>query len=175
MRRLSLIIGFVFAVLSTSLFAQATPPPESRTSPPARLKAFTVTLVLGDTQPGASDSLAREATKALADLKDFLPYKQYRLLDPSPMIGLNGPHIILRPGDQKYEFYMRSTDVSPKTTQVDMLRLWEMRESTQEPKKTNYNLLIDTAFKIDVGETVVVGTSRLDGSKALILLVSAVR
>src|SRR5262249_32958098 len=141
---------------------------------PSRLKAFTVTLVLGDTQTGASDSLSPAATKALADLKDFLPYKRYRLLDTLPIIGWGGPNQILRtPEGQKYEFGWRGEDLNEKTTQVDLLRLWEVPATPTA--KGNYNLLIDTAFKIDVGETVVVGTSRLDGQKALILLVSAVR
>lgn len=35
--------------------------------------------------------------------------------------------------------------------------------------------IIDRSFTIDVGETVVVGTSRLGGDKALIALVTAVR
>jgi hypothetical protein len=34
--------------------------------------------------------------------------------------------------------------------------------------------LIDTTFNMDVGETVVVGTSRLQGDKALIVLLTAV-
>lgn len=34
--------------------------------------------------------------------------------------------------------------------------------------------LIDTSFRMDVGETVVVGTSRLQGDKALIVLLTAV-
>ena len=35
--------------------------------------------------------------------------------------------------------------------------------------------LIDNSFTMDVGETVVVGTSRLGGDKALIAIVTAVR
>lgn len=35
--------------------------------------------------------------------------------------------------------------------------------------------VIDTSFTMDVGETVVVGTSRLEGDKALIVLLTAVR
>ena len=34
--------------------------------------------------------------------------------------------------------------------------------------------VIDTSFTMDYGETVVVGTSRLQGSKALIVLLTAV-
>jgi hypothetical protein len=34
--------------------------------------------------------------------------------------------------------------------------------------------VIDTSFNMDIGETVVVGTSRLQGDKALIVLLTAV-
>jgi hypothetical protein len=34
--------------------------------------------------------------------------------------------------------------------------------------------MIDTSFTMDIGETVVVGTSRLKGDKALIALLTAV-
>jgi hypothetical protein len=34
--------------------------------------------------------------------------------------------------------------------------------------------VIDTSFSMDVGETVVVGTSRLKGDKALIALLTAI-
>jgi hypothetical protein len=43
---------------------------------------FSVALVLGEMQAGSSpDSLPVGARKALADMRDFLPYKSYRLLD----------------------------------------------------------------------------------------------
>ena len=38
----------------------------------------------------------------------------------------------------------------------------------------NPGRIIDTTFNMDVGETVVVGTSRLQGDKALIVLLTAV-
>src|SRR6185503_8131903 len=41
---------------------------------------FSVVLVLGDSQGGgASESVPASAAKALADLKDFLPYRSYQL------------------------------------------------------------------------------------------------
>ena len=51
-----------------------------------------------------------------------------------------------------------------------MLRLWDVQPADPHIGPA---ALIDTSFKIDVGETVVVGTSRLDGGRALILLVTA--
>ena len=39
---------------------------------------------------------------------------------------------------------------------------------------TGHRAMIDTNFTMDIGETVVVGTSRLQGDKALIALLTAV-
>src|SRR5262245_44842783 len=45
-------------------------------------QGFSVVLVLGDIQSAASsDDLPLAARKALTDMKDFLPFKSYRLLD----------------------------------------------------------------------------------------------
>ena len=53
-------------------------PQGDRTAP----QAFSVVLVLGDMQTAtAQDNVPAAARKALADMKDFLPYKWYRLLD----------------------------------------------------------------------------------------------
>lgn len=61
-------------------------PAEAQVSPPRRssgvLQGFSVVLVVGDLQgAGAPDDVPAAARKALADMRDFLPYKSYRLLD----------------------------------------------------------------------------------------------
>jgi hypothetical protein len=53
--------------------------------------------------------------------------------------------------------------------------LLQQQLSTQVPLSSSSRPLIRTSFSMDVGETVVVGTSRLDGDKALIVLLTAVR
>ncbi len=46
------------------------------------LQGFSVVLVVGDLQgAGAPDDVPLAARKALADMREFLPYKSYRLLD----------------------------------------------------------------------------------------------
>ena len=46
------------------------------------LQGFSIVLVLGDVQDGATgDNIPAAARAALADLKDFLPYRSYRVLD----------------------------------------------------------------------------------------------
>jgi hypothetical protein len=59
-------------LFATSAFAQSTQ------------RGFSVVLLLGETQnPGGGDGLppAPALRKALSDVKDFLPYKSYRVLD----------------------------------------------------------------------------------------------
>ncbi len=46
-----------------------------------------------------------------------------------------------------------------------------LRDNSNPDRPT---FLIDTSFEIETGETVVVGTSRLDGNRALLLLVTSV-
>src|SRR5690242_18753226 len=70
-----------------SLLAQGRQTPAATTAyAPAdgapRFNGFGVSLVLGEAQgSGTTDKLPQGATKALLDLKDFLPYKSYRVLD----------------------------------------------------------------------------------------------
>ena len=56
-----------------------TPPSSRRSAVP---QGFSVVLVLGDLQgTSATDDVPMAAKRALADMREFLPYKSYRLLD----------------------------------------------------------------------------------------------
>jgi hypothetical protein len=232
----------------------------SRSSAPARgfhdtrvrPQGFSVVLVLGDlrTVTGEED-VPPAARKALTDMKDFLPYRSYRLLDAAWILCCNSNRATTRlrgPDEHEYEIeiesgsieqarlsvrfllrdlwtgessklapVMKSSRVSdlekrvevakasleeakkgsaPKQTdivrleaelQAAMQRLAQARESERDseserkPKegpvqpKFGDRAIMNTSFTMDVGETVVVGTSRLSGnSKALIALLTAV-
>jgi hypothetical protein len=217
-------------------------------------QGFSVVLLLGDAQgPDSQDTLSQGARKALLDVKDFLPYKGYRLLDTHWMLCCSGstPTITRVRGldEQDYELQLqpippgppvsdgayrlgirfvlreppeiRSVAPSSKTdfdrsrdgeifqlereqvdlqaqvtslkkgvevgikdpaelTRVQMLlaqvnnRLTAIRNASGSGK-TDGRIVIDTSFRMDVGETVVVGTSRLKGgNRALIALLTAV-
>ena len=233
-----------------------------------RPQAFSVSLVLGEMQAsGASDNVPPAARKALTDVRDFLPYKSYRLLDSqwtlccgrstivsTPIVSrLRGPEeqdygveiVPSNAGNGKYYVHfslweprMVETTMSGggrgatvaqdaqrasemrqvQQTQRDQLevrraqlaqleqQLAEMRRTLSEnhpdvvaaktriealerslsevrgiepPRRTLAGSMprrpiIDTSFTMDIGETVVVGTSRLKGDKALIALLTAV-
>jgi hypothetical protein len=82
------------AALSVPAFAQSRQaPPSRKADSPARsgaaggIQGFSVVLVVGSAQgTGASDGVPEAARKALADMKDFLPYKRYQLIDASWML-----------------------------------------------------------------------------------------
>lgn len=220
-------------------------------------QGFSVVLVLGDLQGGAtSDNVPAAARKALADMKDFLPYKSYRLLDvqwtlccsrtpstsvvsrlrgadgqeyelslntsadtrgrlgvrfqlrePSGQSGHAGPasEVVIQLQrevarlEQELEAATRNAHARAEVgvgRPVDEDRnVQDLRSKLAEMKirlarssmdqrtasqgrsvlKSMNPSVIDTSFTMDVGETVVVGTSRVaGGEKALIALLTAV-
>jgi hypothetical protein len=213
-------------------------------------QGFSVVLVVADLQAtSATDDVPPAARRALADMKDFLPYKSYKLVDAAWILGQGsgGTSTRLRgPEEQEYElnlhtsrgdasrvsvrFSLRDAGVAePVAVEARVLggnrdrvllereisrlqeKLNEARRATGEAQvkelrtqleaakaqlaevergmrtMTSRNsgqtrvtprpsrTIIDTSFTMEVGETVVVGTSRLKAnSKALIALLTAV-
>jgi hypothetical protein len=210
------------------------------------VQGYSVVLVLGDMQAGSTpDNVPPAAKKALADMKDFLPYKSYRLLDSQWTLGSSNVSTRLRGADdQDYSLMMsarllddgaRALSVTFQLreggTDVTERRIVEML-SAEARARSQYSQnhpevrggvsggvsggvtggvaggvnggvaeggqrgagsgsgsgrgfgvttiprnasLISTSFTMDIGETVVVGTSRLKGGdKALIALLTAV-
>jgi hypothetical protein len=270
--------GFATASASIALAILAMPAVSARqaaepfkksveTSETSRRQGFSVVLLLGDMQgPESVDGVPTAARKALTDTKDFLPYKNYRLLDSqwtlccsgttsaitrlrglddqqyelelraSPIFDTKSPPA-LEPGALSVRFFLRELDVQPgpskgdsktsanearvvqlgselfamerehvmlsgqavalrKGVEVgtkdpadlkrveDQLTLVnkrittlknEMNAALQSKTFGGPKAVIDTSFRMEVGETVVVGTSGLKGgSKALIALLTAV-
>jgi hypothetical protein len=232
---------------------------QNRVSP----QGFSVVLVVGDLQSaGGEEDVPPAARKALVDMKEFLPYKSYRLLDAawvlccgtantSTVTRLRGPEereyeveISTHPSntakfssgltrattdesgtyvqfmlrevsitdepaaslaagtrreEQTYEqlrqqLHKLETDYSREQRnagnsgrirelerELESLRL-RLAESTPAGRgrkstaaKKPSRSIINTSFTMDLGETVVVGTSRLKGNRqALIALLTAV-
>lgn len=209
-------------------------------------QGFSVVLVLADITGApldAGDDVPPAARRALADMKDFLPYKSYKLLDAAWLLGQGTQTIRLRGVEgQEYElrlttptyanressgrvsvhFSLRDGRVQDQAVEAALLaqtlesrsehaqRVEELQRLTQQLRaarekndtagarevekrlstlrasmaRTESNLrrvssstrpIIDTNFSMEVGETVVVGTSRLKAnSGALIALLTAV-
>ncbi len=231
---------------------------------PTPRRGFNVVLLLGDMQgPGYPKPIPEAALRALSDMRDFLPYKGYNLLDTQWIVGgTSSPAVTRLRGldEQEYElelrasppgsaafdpramsvrFVLRDVDTSnagsesgrtplhPKevakdnpaaaeiTREIFQLereradleivatkgrrdvevgvkdpvevkrteaqlaavnrRINELKQSLSAAKaKAAGRTVIDTSFRMDDGETVVVGTSKVKGGgKALIALLTA--
>ena len=234
--------------------AQGTQAPE--------ISGFSVVLVVGETQSssgsGAAQELPAGAQRALSDMREFLPYKHYRVLDAqwtsccSPkakatvagrlqgLAGITGPQGSVNLVPRHYAFSITAGTSAPSITTRFVLGLEEagrgvpperMRELERERQdllagvqlaqsqiqemqrrvevgavsaaelpvlRNRYDALrrrlsdleqtieeggspgagrpiSDSSFTMSAGETVVVGTSKLGGDKALIALVTAVK
>jgi hypothetical protein len=230
----------VFAALAAAAEAQtaAKPSPEALGQPAPQ--GFSVVLVLGDAQATTiAENVPTAARKALADMKDFLPYRGYRLLDAAWILGSQRSTSRLRgPDDQEYQLTVvtvpqggrmnvrfqlqepgpamlaiREADetaarrAEEAELQARLERLQREAEAMQQqlgernaavvrakmevegikrrlaeggsprvvPRVGDGRSVIDTTFSMEIGETVVVGTSRMrGGDKALIALLTAV-
>ena len=241
MHRLGSLSGLATVIAlaaSTSVSAQQPAPVKVA---PASPQGYSVVLVLGDVQNASAgdNNVPPAARKALGDMKDFLPYKSYRLLDAQWILGSQRTVSRLRgANDQEYELTLRGVTIAGGKLSVnfrlaepgavvgvkpavdadsragrrasleDALRAAEaeaerLRTSSGEKRgeaiaatrekiaaiqkeleqekslrdaaaRVGGRSIIDTSFMMDVGETVVVGTSRVAGDKALIALLTAV-
>jgi hypothetical protein len=153
-------------------------------------QGFSVILATGDLQGGTpARDLPPAASKALADMSQFLPYKSYELLDAQWILGSPRSTARLRgPDNREYELELRTVPRPDQSVRIDFnLRDPQSPFAAVAPARTaapnrpaavrilrQSGRIIDTTFNMDVGETVVVGTSRLQGDKALIVLLTAV-
>jgi len=217
-------------------------------APQPTLQGFSIVLVLGDLHDGStSDNIPAAARAALGDLKDFLPYRSYRMLDTAWVLGsatrFQANTHVRGADDQLYDVSLDSTPVVSPSLRVafqlreagsdprrraeaaeneaqmkakilqisneragvekdsqtsdasesaeqrgqrlarnrdriqmlDRLVATLQKEIQQQQRSTGAEALIDTSFNMRLGETVVVGTSRVRGDKALIALLTAVR
>jgi len=156
-------------------------PPGSAESP--RNQNLQILLLSASLKPSATPGaeIPENAQKALNDLKKFLPFKSYQLVDGAWLSATEGRSAQGRLAGSsgaayKVELRFRSTgDSEPPTLFVEGFRLeQEMVVQMKEGPQFGGRRLIDTSFSVKEGETIVVGTSKVDGSDdALIVLLTA--
>jgi hypothetical protein len=155
-------------------------------------QSFQLTLVAANRAAGATEpDLPKPALKALQDLKDFFPYQSYRVLDIAWLrtTGHAEAHLV---GDRGTPFSaeLQYTRIGDPAARELLVEHFEVRAETpvgaaggsgsvlkpQEAPARAWENLIKTTFGMHVGETVVVGTSKLGGTgdAALVVLLTAV-
>ena len=155
---------------------ESAPPPMKKYTnmfDPLEMQGFSVALLLGEVNGGGTpDNLPPGATKALADLREFLPYKNYRLLDTQWIRCCAASSVTGRLrglDEQQYTFHIGIHSISgQKMTSTFSLANEDVLPTT--PKKA----VLSSNFAMETGETVVIGTSSLKGHRALVVLLTAV-
>ncbi|HZF11338.1 MAG TPA: hypothetical protein VFE33_21305 [Thermoanaerobaculia bacterium] len=140
-------------------------------------QSFQLVLLVADQQPGDPSTLSKNAKKALDDLRDFLPYKGYHQLDTAwlrttgvvqaRLVGKDGISYSIRlncrglGAEDSKDLYVRSFEVYEELSAA-------IQKENRGPRS-----ILSTSFGLKVGETLVVGTSKLDGGDALVFLLTA--
>lgn len=189
----------VIRLLSVVLVAIALAVPASAQSQPGRAQPqelqsylFQVALLIADRE-GSSDlaALPKNTRKAIADIQDFLPFSSYTLLDVSVIrSNAHGRGLINGPNGEDYqiEFDFRTDSESGQL----MIHSFTLREKGEDvtptastggdgeshnyaPKAARDRNLVASSFSVLPGETIVVGSSKLEGgSTALVVLLTAI-
>jgi len=158
------------ALVAALAFSAAAAAAEKRPS-----YSFQAVLLLADNQtPGSLEGVPANAQAAMRDAAKFLPYKSYRLLDLAWVrTSFKGDSRVAGPDGASY---LMQVVVDPHESDgtrvvVNEFNLIELLPNGV-PRPTP---LLRTTFSMAPGETVVVGTSRLDGpNKALVVLLTAI-
>lgn len=146
-----------------------------RDLPPAT-QAFQITLLVAGKGPASRPDLPASGRRALDDLESFLPYRSYTLLDAGVTRTADKANLALG-GDQGYRAQIRFHG-DPRTApelkvEFAMDQVYQRRRDDGGAEDVHRDI-VETSFSMSVGETVVVGTSRLDGGdEALVVLVTA--
>jgi hypothetical protein len=255
----SRIAGLAIVALTAMPAGTAAQTRSTRTNSPASIgiHGFSVVLIVGSLHSGgatpattaATENVPETAKKALSDMKDFLPFKRYQLLDAAWMLccaassGVSGTvrgpdyrdytyavdplgtadsklNLRFSMRESSSEWYSRAasggktttygradharelaeaarerddadaelkalkqkyTDSSPQVEAATVrsrraaVRLEELQRSQTGTRMSTAPArnIMDSTFSIAAGETVVVGTSRLNGDQALIAILTA--
>jgi hypothetical protein len=158
------------ALIAALAFAAAAAAAERRPS-----YSFQAVLLLADNQtPGSLEGVPPNAQAAMRDAASFLPYKSYRLLDLAWVrTSFRGASRVAGPDGATY---LMQVVVDPNESDGTKLVVAEFRLIELLPNGVEKPTpLLRTTFSMAPGETVVVGTSRLDGpNKALVVLLTAI-
>lgn len=186
MKRLLIALLLMTALPLAASDAEAPEAPAATPQPSphggGHTQLFQVILLRGATSgPEELTGLPKNAEKAIRDVRDFLPFKSYKLLD-SGLVRI----------EEKAEGAVRLDGITPQQYDVRVswqeqgtkISVWHFAVIPVRPKGTTPlpagvapeadRPIITTAFSIDVGETIVVGSSKLGGDQALVILFTAV-
>lgn len=165
--------------------APARTPVPVRTGP--RLTGLSAVLVAGDEGPATTSrgnapqlEVPDAAKKALASISSFLPYKSYSMVDAGliSVSVIRGGFILMRDPalpDTSLRLALQPMTPPPGVDTYEIGVSLNEIDGTKPDEKATGRSVISASVNMAVGETVVVGTSRIGGGrKAYVLLLTAI-
>jgi hypothetical protein len=108
--------------------------------------------------------------KALKDASEFLPFKYFRVQDEAVLRGTTSEQSIRLRGPLGLHYLLSlSSGPAPDATLFVRVRLVD---TTWTASGSGQQEVLATGFPVRLGETVVVGTSKVAGDKAIVLLLT---
>ena len=152
-------------------------PTAARPSERDQLGGFHLVLMLADNKAGPPvEGVTPNVARALKDVQQLLPFKSYRLLDAALVRGSNGTTRISGPDGSQYVLVISGRNAGPGApVEVDI----SLRDQNYYVTNTGANqqrppAVLNSSFRMSVGETIVAGTSKLAGSdQALVVVLTA--
>jgi hypothetical protein len=145
-------------------------------------RSFQIIVLSADRSDDASVDIPANVQQALDDVREFLPYTRFNVLG-SGWIRTSGYGEMTLPGPMELsaELDFRPTTDPTAPLLVERFSVYR-RSSVNVPVEGGYTTqftnrgILQTTFTIDPGETVVVGTSKLNGDDtAVVVLLTAVQ
>ena len=135
-----------------------------------RPEGFHAVLLLAKNTPGAMPTeLPGGVAKALKEASELLPFKSYQVQDQA-WLRSNGAPIhkihLLGPLSRDYELFLELKNREAQKVSVAVSLTYTSVETKGQTE------VLSTEFSARLGETVVVGTSRVKGDESLVLLIT---
>jgi len=142
-----------------------------------------VTLAATDS-PSTPSNLPPGAQRAVEDIKAFLPYEGFRVLDTGWLkTSRQGQTTLTGPTGFEVGLVFRGNPTSNEPLLIEEFQMTVLEPAVVLPEGVQgdthgayQRLVLETSFSMSVGETVVVGTSKLNGNNeptALVILLTA--
>jgi hypothetical protein len=148
---------------------------------PARSLTLRLSVFMADNDEHPLPPLNPGEAQALADLAQLLPYRGYRLVETGWLRAENRGQINLGGMPAYVANFRMKIPVDPEGTSVrmehfELFHLYTRTSAAGIEQGPDQRAIVRTSFTMEIGETVVVGTSRLDGKdEAMVVLLTASR
>jgi hypothetical protein len=162
------LLGLVVA--GTTSTAQSAAPQR-----PPQQDGFHIVLVLAQAKSdsaAAAPELPPGVAKALKDASEFLPFKYFRVQDQAVLRGTTSEQTIRLQGPRGLAYLLELASGPMSTGDSRLFVRVHLIETTFGAPASGQQEVLSTGFPVRLGETVVVGTSKVAGDQAIVLLLT---